>query len=72
LSWNPVIVSSSGDPLLDDEGVMALKKELVGRAHAVTPNIPEAEVLSGVSILQRTGPARGPPVVFSTWGRSMW
>ena len=47
---DPVIVSSSGDPLLDDEGVMALKKELVGRAHAVTPNVPEAEVLSGVSI----------------------
>jgi hydroxymethylpyrimidine/phosphomethylpyrimidine kinase len=47
---DPVIVSSSGDPLLDDEGVMALKKELVGRAHAVTPNIPEAEVLSGISI----------------------
>jgi hydroxymethylpyrimidine/phosphomethylpyrimidine kinase len=47
---DPVIVSSSGDPLLDDEGVLALKKELVGRAHVVTPNIPEAEVLSGVSI----------------------
>jgi len=47
---DPVIVSSSGDALLDDEGVMALKKELVGHAHAVTPNIPEAEVLSGVSI----------------------
>jgi hydroxymethylpyrimidine/phosphomethylpyrimidine kinase len=47
---DPVIVSSSGDPLLDDDGVMVLKKELVGRAHAVTPNIPEAEVLSGISI----------------------
>ena len=47
---DPVIVSSSGDPLLDDEGVLALKKELLGRAHAVTPNIPEAEALSGVSI----------------------
>ena len=47
---DPVIVSSSGDALLDDEGVMALKKELFGRAHTVTPNIPEAEVLSGVSI----------------------
>jgi hydroxymethylpyrimidine/phosphomethylpyrimidine kinase len=47
---DPVMVSSSGDPLLDDEGVMALKKELLRRAHAVTPNIPEAEVLSGVSI----------------------
>ena len=29
---------------------MAHKKELVGRAHVVTPNIPEAEVLSGISI----------------------
>jgi hydroxymethylpyrimidine/phosphomethylpyrimidine kinase len=47
---DPVIVSSSGDPLLDDEGVMALKKELLGRAHAMTPNIPEAEALSGISI----------------------
>ena len=47
---DPVIVASSGEPLLDDEGLLALKTELVRRAHAVTPNIPEAEVLSGVSI----------------------
>jgi hydroxymethylpyrimidine/phosphomethylpyrimidine kinase len=47
---DPVIVASSGDPLLDDEGLLAMKKELVSRAHAVTPNIPEAEVLSGVTI----------------------
>jgi len=47
---DPVIVASSGDPLLDDEGLLAMKKELIGRAHAVTPNIPEAELLSGVSI----------------------
>jgi hydroxymethylpyrimidine/phosphomethylpyrimidine kinase len=47
---DPVMVSSTGDALLDDEGVLALKKELLRRAHAVTPNIREAEVLSGVSI----------------------
>jgi hydroxymethylpyrimidine/phosphomethylpyrimidine kinase len=47
---DPVIVASSGDPLLDDEGLLAMKKELIRRAHVVTPNIPEAEVLSGVSI----------------------
>jgi hydroxymethylpyrimidine/phosphomethylpyrimidine kinase len=45
-----VLVSTSGDPLLDDEGLLAMKKELVSRAHAITPNIPEAEVLSGVAI----------------------
>ena len=47
---DPVIVASSGDPLLDDEGLLAMKKELMPHAHAVTPNIPEAEVLSGVTI----------------------
>ena len=47
---DPVIVASSGDPLLDDEGLLVMKKELVRRAHAVTPNIPEAEVLSGLAI----------------------
>jgi hydroxymethylpyrimidine/phosphomethylpyrimidine kinase len=47
---DPVIVASSGDLLLDDEGLVAMKKELLSRAHAVTPNIPEAETLSGVTI----------------------
>jgi hydroxymethylpyrimidine/phosphomethylpyrimidine kinase len=47
---DPVIASSSGDPLLDDEGLLAMKNELLSRAHAVTPNIPEAETLSGVTI----------------------
>ena len=47
---DPVIVASSGDPLLDDEGLLALKKELLRRAHAVTPNVPEAEMLSGVRV----------------------
>jgi len=47
---DPVIAASSGDPLLDDEGLLAMKKELISRAHVVTPNIPEAEALSGISI----------------------
>ena len=47
---DPVIISTSGQPLLDDEGLLALKEELLRRAHVVTPNVPEAEVLSGVEI----------------------
>ena len=53
---DPVLVSTSGDPLLDDEGLVAMKKELLSRAHAVTPNLPEAELLSGLTI--RTGEDR--------------
>ena len=47
---DPVIASSGGDPLLDDEGLLALKLELIRRAHVVTPNVPEAEALSGIAI----------------------
>ena len=44
---DPVLVSSSGARLLDDDGVQALCVELLSRARVVTPNIPEAEALSG-------------------------
>src|SRR4029077_16619822 len=44
---DPVLVSSSGERLLDAEGVQALGLELLPRARVVTPNVPEAEALSG-------------------------
>jgi hydroxymethylpyrimidine/phosphomethylpyrimidine kinase len=44
---DPVLVSSSGDRLLDEDGVRVLCSELLPRARVVTPNIPEAEALSG-------------------------
>ena len=44
---DPVLVSSSGQPLLDEDGVRALCAGLLPRARVVTPNIPEAETLSG-------------------------
>src|SRR5882757_2411620 len=43
---DPVMVSSSGERLLDADGVQALSIALLPRARVVTPNIPEAEVLS--------------------------
>ncbi len=47
---DPVMVAKGGDRLLEDEAVDALRTELLPRAHMVTPNVPEAEVLSGLSI----------------------
>lgn len=47
---DPVIRSSSGRALLEPEAVGALKKRLFPLALIVTPNIPEAEALSGMSI----------------------
>jgi hydroxymethylpyrimidine/phosphomethylpyrimidine kinase len=47
---DPVFVSTSGQRLIDEDGVRALRLELLPLARVVTPNIPEAEALSGVRI----------------------
>ncbi len=46
----PVIVATSGDKLLQDEAIQALKEYLIPRAGIITPNLPEAEVLLGRDI----------------------
>jgi hydroxymethylpyrimidine/phosphomethylpyrimidine kinase len=47
---DPILASSRGDRLLDDDGVRMLCTELLPLAHVVTPNVPEAEALSGKRI----------------------
>ena len=47
---DPVMVSTSGSKLLSDDAIKALTGELLPLADVITPNIPEAEVLSGYSI----------------------
>lgn len=44
---DPVLASSSGSRLLDADGVQTLLTELLPRAMVITPNVPEAEALSG-------------------------
>jgi hydroxymethylpyrimidine/phosphomethylpyrimidine kinase len=47
---DPVIRSSSGDPLLDDKGVERLRKELLPLATVITPNIDEAAALAKMPV----------------------
>ena len=47
---DPVMVAKSGDHLLDEEAVHAVRWTLLRLARVVTPNIPEAEVLAKMSI----------------------
>jgi hydroxymethylpyrimidine/phosphomethylpyrimidine kinase len=47
---DPVMVATSGDRLLREEAVEALRTELLPLATVVTPNLPEAEVLIGREI----------------------
>jgi hydroxymethylpyrimidine/phosphomethylpyrimidine kinase len=44
---DPVMVAESGARLLDEDAVQALREILLPRAAVVTPNVPEARVLSG-------------------------
>ena len=47
---DPVMVASSGDRLLNDQAIDDYRKFLIPLAKIITPNIPEAETLSGVKI----------------------
>jgi len=47
---DPVCVSTSGHKLMEEDGIMALRERLFSRATLLTPNRPEAETFTGVSI----------------------
>ncbi len=47
---DPVMVAKSGDSLLQESAVGALRNMLVPLASIITPNIPEAETLTGIKI----------------------
>ena len=50
---DPVMVATSGASLIRTEAVSTLEKELIPIAYLVTPNIPEAEMLTGNKIATR-------------------
>ncbi len=47
---DPVMVATSGDPLLKQQAQQALTEQLFPLAELLTPNLPEAEQLTGTSI----------------------
>jgi hydroxymethylpyrimidine/phosphomethylpyrimidine kinase len=49
---DPVMVAQSGDKLLQDDAIEAIKTHLMPLADVVTPNIPEASVLCGRQLKQ--------------------
>lgn len=51
---DPVMVATSGAALISEDAVDVLKQELLPLAQVATPNIPEAEILSGIKITSPT------------------
>ncbi|MDE3059403.1 MAG: bifunctional hydroxymethylpyrimidine kinase/phosphomethylpyrimidine kinase [Pseudomonadota bacterium] len=50
LILDPVMIAKGGAALLEPEAIVALKERLIPLAAVITPNIPEAEQLSGIRI----------------------
>ena len=47
---DPVMVATSGSKLISDDAIGTLKNELLPLATVITPNIPEAEVITGMQV----------------------
>jgi len=47
---DPVMVAKSGTKLIDDEAIQLLKDQLIKKVSLITPNIPEAEILTQTKI----------------------
>jgi hydroxymethylpyrimidine/phosphomethylpyrimidine kinase len=61
---DPVIASESGQALLSPEGLEAMKAELFPKALVITPNIAEAELLTGMTIETQDDMARAAVALF--------
>jgi hydroxymethylpyrimidine/phosphomethylpyrimidine kinase len=60
---DPVMVSTSGSKLLEDSAIEILINELMPLATIITPNIPEAEVLSGIEIKEHKDMERAAAII---------
>ena len=47
---DPVMIAKGGAKLIDEEAIKFLKKDLISQVSLITPNVPEAEVLTGIKI----------------------
>lgn len=65
---DPVMVATSGDRLISEDAVDALKERLLPLAALLTPNIPEAELLSGLEISDAAGMERAAAAISEKYG----
>ncbi|HKI51745.1 MAG TPA: bifunctional hydroxymethylpyrimidine kinase/phosphomethylpyrimidine kinase [Geothermobacteraceae bacterium] len=48
---DPVMIAKGGAPLLQQQAILAVQKELLPHTYLLTPNLPEAEVLCGFPVI---------------------
>ena len=47
---DPVMIAKGGTKLIDKEAIIVLRNNLIKKSTLITPNVPEAEVLTGIKI----------------------
>jgi hydroxymethylpyrimidine/phosphomethylpyrimidine kinase len=65
---DPVMVATSGSELMKTNAISVLTRELLPLATLVTPNIPEAEVLSGMSVQSKEDMEHVAKMIGDTYG----
>ena len=68
---DPVIRSTSGYQLIGEDALKALIEELIPLARLITPNIPEAERITGLSIRDEDGMRRAAKVIRELGARAV-
>jgi hydroxymethylpyrimidine/phosphomethylpyrimidine kinase len=68
---DPVMIAKGGAPLLDPGAVEAVRRLMVPRAALLTPNAPEAEALTGLSIADIDGQKRAGEALLALGARAV-
>jgi hydroxymethylpyrimidine/phosphomethylpyrimidine kinase len=68
---DPVIAATSGATLLDEPGIERLKRRLITRAAVVTPNVPEAALLTGLVVADLDGMRRAADTLLRLGARAV-
>ena len=65
---DPVLISGSGEPLLEEEAVQILKDTLINLCTIITPNLLEASILSGMKVTDISSMKEAATALFSKTG----
>lgn len=65
---DPVMVATSGARLIEEDAVETLKAKLLPLATLITPNIPEAEILAGITIRDEQAMEKAAQILFERYG----
>ena len=65
---DPVMVATSGDPLMESDAIALIRDELVPRASLVTPNLDEAAILVGEKLDDEDAMAHAAEVIVNDMG----